>query len=82
MHLRTIDQLNAENGKMRENLVDNSRNLNQRHSEELKHLQESLRKATEQKHIENERSQNTITALQLQIDKLIADKNSMQAEKM
>nr|XP_014092614.1 spindle assembly abnormal protein 6 homolog isoform X1 [Bactrocera oleae] len=82
MHLRTIDQLNAENGKLRENLVDNSRNLNQRHSEELKHLQESLRKAAEQKHIENERSQNTITVLQLQIDKLNADKNSMQAEKV
>uniref|UniRef100_W8C7W8 Spindle assembly abnormal protein 6 n=1 Tax=Ceratitis capitata TaxID=7213 RepID=W8C7W8_CERCA len=81
MHLRTIDQLNTENGKLRDNLVDNSRNLNQRHAEELKHLQDNLRKANEQKHIENERSQNTITALQLQIDRLIADKNSLQNEK-
>ncbi|XP_053947156.1 spindle assembly abnormal protein 6 homolog [Anastrepha ludens] len=82
MHLHTIEQLNAENGKLRENLVDNTRNLNQRHSEELQHLQESLRKASEQRHLDNERSQKTITALQLQMDKLIVEKNNLQTEKI
>ncbi|XP_036323003.1 spindle assembly abnormal protein 6 homolog [Rhagoletis pomonella] len=82
MHLRTIEQLNGDNSKLKETLIDNSRNLNQRHSEELQHLQESLRKASEQRHLDNERSQKTITALQLQADKLIAEKNNLLSEKI
>ncbi|XP_017464331.1 PREDICTED: keratin, type II cytoskeletal 5-like, partial [Rhagoletis zephyria] len=82
MHLRTIEQLNGDNSKLKEALIDNSRNLNQRHSEELQHLQESLRKASEQRHLDNERSQKTITALQLQADKLIAEKNNLLSEKI
>ncbi|XP_067619396.1 spindle assembly abnormal protein 6 homolog isoform X2 [Eurosta solidaginis] len=82
MHLRTNEHLKAENSKLRENIVENARNLNQRHSEEIQHLQESLRKSSEQRQKDNERNQQTITALQLQLDKLMADKNTLQMDKM
>ncbi|XP_023293177.2 spindle assembly abnormal protein 6 homolog [Lucilia cuprina] len=81
-HIRRVDQLDAECLKLRENLVESTRNLNQKHAEELIQLQESLRKTAEQRQQDSERNRKTINALQLQIDKLVSEKSAIQSEKV
>lgn len=81
-HVRRIDQLDAECIKLRENLLETTRNLNQKHAEELIQLQESLRKSAEQRQQDSERNRKTINSLQQQIDKLIAEKSAIQSEKV
>ncbi|XP_065366567.1 spindle assembly abnormal protein 6 homolog [Calliphora vicina] len=81
-HIRRIDQLDAECTKLRENLMETSRNLNQKHAEELIQLQESLRKAAEQRQLDSERNRKTMNALQQQIDKLVSEKSAIQSDKV
>lgn len=67
---------------MRETLQESTRNLDQKHLEEISLLQEKIRKTAEQRQHELERSRNTINALQQQIDKVVSEKNSVQLEYM
>lgn len=62
--------------------MESTRNLNQKHSEELMQLQESLRKAAEQRQHDSERNRKTMNALQQQIDKLVNEKSAIQNEKL
>lgn len=81
-HIRRVSQLDAECLKLRENLLENTRNLNQKHAEELNHLQESLRKTAEQRQQDSERNRKTMNVLQQQIDKLVSEKSDIQSEKV
>ncbi|XP_037819451.1 spindle assembly abnormal protein 6 homolog [Lucilia sericata] len=81
-HIRRIDQLDAECLKLRENLMESTRSINQKHAEELMQLQESLRKTGEQRQQDSERNRKTINALQQQIDKLVSEKSAIQSEKV
>ncbi|KAM7363938.1 spindle assembly abnormal 6 [Cochliomyia hominivorax] len=81
-HIRRIDQLDAECIKLRENLLETTRNLNQKHAEEVIQMQETLRKTAEQRQQDSERNRKTMNTLQQQIDKLIAEKSAIQSEKV
>lgn len=74
--------MDAECVKLRDNLLESTRNLNQKHAEEIAQLQDSLRKAAEQRQHDSERNRKTISALQQQVDKLIAEKGAIQSEKL
>lgn len=81
-YIRRIEHLEAECLKLRENLVENTRNLNQKQAETVNQLQESLRKNAEQRQQDCERNRKTINALQQQVDKLVSEKCAIQNEKV
>lgn len=81
-HLRRIEQLDEECLKLRESLLETTRNLNNKHSEEMLQLQESVRKMADQRQLDNERHRKGVQALQGQIDKLITEKANLQADKV
>lgn len=80
--LRRIEQLEGECLKLRESLHETTCNLNKAHSEEVLQLQENIRKLSEQRQLDNERHRKGVQALQGQIDKMITEKSSLQADKV
>lgn len=77
---RRIEQYELENTKLRENLLENTKALTLRHNEEMQQMQESLKKASEQRHNDNERNRKAINTLQLQLDQCAAEKANAMAE--
>lgn len=80
--MRRIEQLDEECVKLRENLLETNRNLNKKHTEEIQHFQENIRKMVEQRQLDSDRHRKGVQALQGQIDKLICEKTNLQAEKL
>ncbi|XP_037952125.1 spindle assembly abnormal protein 6 homolog isoform X1 [Teleopsis dalmanni] len=81
-HIRHIEQLQAENSKLRETLLESKRNSSQRHADEIQKLEENIRDVLENRKIDNERHRKAQLTMQLQIDKLTLEKANIQTEKL
>ncbi|XP_075154599.1 spindle assembly abnormal 6 isoform X2 [Haematobia irritans] len=83
VHIRNerIDNLETEANKLRKTFSENIKNIEQKHSEEILKLKETLRSARELRQQDNERSRLCAKNLQIQIDTLKAEKNVIQIEK-
>ncbi|XP_019894638.1 spindle assembly abnormal protein 6 homolog isoform X2 [Musca domestica] len=77
-----IEILDTECKKLRETIIESARNLNQQHAEEIHQLQEKIRTSNEHRQQENDKSRNTISALQKQIDQIVLEKQSMHNDKV
>ncbi|XP_017967648.1 spindle assembly abnormal protein 6 homolog [Drosophila navojoa] len=74
-----IDQLNSDNAKLRETLAENTRQLTEKHSAELKEMQLSLEKLNEQRSNELERNRRSIAGLQAQLERITLEKAELKA---
>lgn len=77
-----IEILDTECKKLRETIIESARNLNQQHAEEIHQLQEKITTSNEHRQQENDKSRNTISALQKQIDQIVLEKQSMHNDKV
>lgn len=80
-HLGRMSQLEVENTKLRESLLENSKAMTNRHQEEILRMQEALKKANDHRHSDNERHMLAMSALQAQLDKALQDKANIYSEK-
>lgn len=81
-----IDQLNSDNAKLRETLAENTRQLTEKHSAELREMQLTLEKQNEQRSNELDRNRRSIAGLQAQLERITLEKAELktmqeQAEK-
>lgn len=72
-----IDQLNSDNIKLREALAENTRQLSEKHSAELKEMQLKLEKLNEQRNNDLERSRRSIAGLQTQLERGTLEKGEL-----
>ncbi|XP_034117369.2 LOW QUALITY PROTEIN: spindle assembly abnormal protein 6 homolog [Drosophila albomicans] len=74
-----IDQLSSDNAKLREALLENTRQLGEKHSTEMQQMHDKLQHLKEQHNNEAERSRRTIAGLQAQLDRAIQQKGDVKA---
>ncbi|XP_055849844.1 spindle assembly abnormal protein 6 homolog [Episyrphus balteatus] len=80
-HLSRMSQLEVENAKLRESLLENSKAMTNKHQEEILRMQEALKKSSDHRHSDNERHMMAMSALQAQLDKALQDKANIYSEK-
>ncbi|EDW39290.1 GL14013 [Drosophila persimilis] len=69
-----MDRVGAENKKLREALAENTHRLEEKHAAELLQMQEKVAKVNEQRSNELERNRRSISSIQTQLEKAIADR--------
>ncbi|KAH8312087.1 hypothetical protein KR044_009326 [Drosophila immigrans] len=74
-----IEQLGADNSKMREALLENTRHLAEKKELEQQQLQDKLEQLKQQHNNEAERNRRTIAGLQAQLDRAIQQKGDVKA---
>ncbi|XP_030369663.1 spindle assembly abnormal protein 6 homolog [Scaptodrosophila lebanonensis] len=75
-----VEQLGAENNKLREAISENSRQLGDKYSADLQAVQDKLMKINEQRSNEMDRNRRTIAGLQAQLDKASQDKGELKSQ--
>uniref|UniRef100_A0A1I8PND9 SAS-6 C-terminal coiled coil domain-containing protein n=1 Tax=Stomoxys calcitrans TaxID=35570 RepID=A0A1I8PND9_STOCA len=76
-----ICNLEMENSKLKKIYSETTKNMQQKHSEQILELQERLKNSSEQRQQDNESNRIAIKNLQQKIDKLLEERSAIQTEK-